>query len=297
MRVFLKPTGLHSRAMIRVANALHHYAPTTVRIVERIEDADLVVCHVIGHDSLSAIKAFNKPYAMIQYCLDSSAREVIDWRQDWQDAKLVWSYYNIVARLENENLLPDGTAMRFYHAPLGVDMAFLGRILTDYRNEPKRRGILTSGYVSHAASEAIQEVVFAAWMLGIPVTHLGPAQVAGMDETPLNSILGISDEGLAARYAESQWVSGLRHIEGFELPVIEGLCCGARPIVFDRPDMHQWYTGHAIFVPECSGSELVQHLHEVLGDEPEPVTRDERQWAAERFDWATIAQGFWERAL
>jgi glycosyltransferase involved in cell wall biosynthesis len=78
------------------------------------------------------------------------------------------------------------------------------------------------------------------------------------------------------------------------MPVIEGLACGARPIVFDRPDMTHWYEGHAVFIPECSGPELVEVLTDLLKYNPTPVKETERAEILARFDWSTIVKRFWE---
>lgn len=281
MKVYLQPTGLYSRAMLRVAAALAEHAPAHVEITGRRDAADLVVSHVIGPDSdLPAPRR----EAVIQYCLRSSAS--FDWPSRWRDAALVWSYYDLPAL--------GFTDMNFYHAPLGVDAVFCEMPIATHQ----RTHVMTSGYVSSAKGEAIEEMAMAAWMLGMPVKHLGPSNIEGMSMSPgegWTSLFDISDKALREHYHTCLWVSGLRHWEGFELPVIEGLACGARPIVFDRPDMRQWYDEHAVFVPESTGSELVGHLLDVLDEEPEPVDEAERAWVAERFSWKTIARGFWER--
>lgn len=281
MKVFVRPTGLYSRAMTRVAVALARYAPLSVEIVETYAEADIVVSHLIGPwDQMET-----KPEIVIQYCLRSAGLDYERWAQRWRRAMFVWSYFDLPAETGLNGY-------KFYHSPLGVDDAFISPLAATDRDS-----VMTSGYVSASIAEAIEEVMQAAWMLDIPIVHLGPHYIDGIHQQfAMRSILGVSDSVLAGFYSQCKWVSGLRHVEGFELPIIEGLCCGARPIVFDRPDMHQWYDGHAVFVPECDGTELVRHLLDVMGDEPDPVTRDERQWAAERFAWEPIVKGFWEQA-
>lgn len=279
MRVYTRPTGLHSRAMVRVADALEDYAPPSIEIVPDQKDADLVVSHVIGPDQPP-----DKPEIVIQYCFQTAGCDKETWLRRWEQAKLVWSYYD----------LPDivsRNGFNFFYAPLGVDSVFA----EDFKAR-QRSYVMTSGYVSGPAAEAIQEVTLAAWVLNMPHVHLGPEHVLGMSEK-VTSIQGASDRQLAEYYRRSKWVSGLRHVEGFELPVVEGLCCGARPIVFDRPEMRQWFNGHAVFVPECDGHVLINHLLDVMGEEPEPVFEDERDWARSRFDWKSISESFWSRVL
>lgn len=280
MKVFLEPTGLHSRAMVRVARALAAHAPPEVEVVFDPSNADLIISHVIGPGYEP-----DKPEVVIQYCMKSAGHPPEHWLRRWKRARLVWSYFDLTEY---------GNGFPFYHAPLGVDPIF-----TEEFDDavPRDVPVMTSGFVSHPAAESIEEVALAASANGLRVLHLGPPCVEGMSTTPLgwSSVLGISDDALATFYRRTEWVSGLRGVEGFELPAIEGLCCGARPIVFDRPDMTQWYEGHAVFVPVCHGDELVEVLTELLKYRPAPVLKAERAAVAQKFNWAVIARGFWDR--
>lgn len=283
MRVYVQPEPEDlSRAMYRVANALTVHAPARIEIVDDLADADLQVLHTIG---LGAWRWIEAPrYAMIQYCLTSAPPTPDSPRTFdglWADAELVWSYYPIEHRL-------NGTP--FYHAPLGIDHEFTKSALPTNRTVD----VVTSGYVSSAHGEAIEEVAIAAGQLDKTVVHVGPPSVVYPSPPGWNSVSGIKDPVLAALYRRAKWVSGLRHTEGFELPCVEGLACGARPIVFDRPDMRQWYDGLAVFVPECHGDALVDELVKVLSTTPDPVTDNERSRVLDVFDWSKIAAGFWE---
>lgn len=283
MKVFVEPPAHLSQAMFRVARALRENLPTGVELAPRPEEADVHVLHVIGSDAVS-YQSPAKKYAVLQYCV-ATAGESSGWSSFWNNATATWSYYDLKDRM-------NGAC--FYHAPLGIDKAFT----EDFIALPRDVGVMTSGYVAGPGAEAIEEVALAAWMLGMSSVHLGPKLVEGMrTQTELRSILGVSDAQLAGYYRRCKWVSGLRYVEGFELPALEGLACGARPIVFDRPDMYPWYTGHAVFVPECTGEDLVQVLLDVFDSEPDPVLPDERQWILDRFNWKPIVKGFWERAL
>ena len=271
-----------SHAMHRVARALEESAPDEVEIVSRPQNADHQILHTIDGGQ-GAYRVLNAPrYSVIQYCLKTANGRNNTTDKFWHEADMVWSYYPM------DDLIG---STRFYYAPLGVD-----RIFTQPFTECRRDvGIMSSGYVSGPSAEAIEEVAVAANRVGLTVAHLGPDQPVNMttQSKGWSSIKGVKDTELAQFYRRSKWVSGLRHVEGFELPVLEGLVCGARPIVFDRPDMRQWYDGHAVFVPETNGEELIQLLVEVMSTEPEPVSRDERQEIIKRFDWAGIAEGFW----
>ena len=88
-------------------------------------------------------------------------------------------------------------------------------------------------------------------------------------------------------------MSGLRRIEGFELPAAEGLLCGARPIMFDRPHYRDWFNKWAIFIPEGNREEVLQSLIDVFQQEYRPVTLEEIAEARQLFDWQSIINGFW----
>jgi hypothetical protein len=284
MKVFVHPLGLHSRAMVRVADALVHYAPADVIFSRRPEDADVQILHAIGHDALATLKA--KEYVIIQYCMlaehVNGRNEVTrsSWADIWDGARFVWSYYDLQGRTGQTP---------FYFAPLGVDEHTFRQI------NLLRDCVMTSGYVSGPGAEPIEEMSLAAEKLEMPIIHLGPHTVEGMKYYPKRrtAYLNIEDDTLCRLYNQTRWVSGMRYVEGFELPVLEGLACGARPIVFDRPDMRQWYNGHVVFVPETSGLELQQILQNVLQSKPFPVTMDERNTVLEKFNWRKIAVGFW----
>ncbi len=288
MKVFLQPTGLYSHAMLRVAAALERYAPDPIEVTRNADQADFRVIHAIGPGLFHGVDE-NQPHAIIQYCLESAGYDALRWSLIWQRAQLVWSYYDLVPR-------GGGQLFEFYHAPLGVDDAFV-RATPNGQKRPI--GAMSSGYVSGPSAEAIEEVALAAHAVGIPVVHLGPQSVEGMKARPANwsAVIGISDVELADLYLHTEWVSGLRHVEGFELPALEGLMCGARPFVFDRPDMHQWYDEHAVFVPECCGEPLIAELTELFRHKPVGVSDAERAKIADTFNWERIATGFWERLL
>jgi len=277
-----------SRAMYRTAEGLANAAPPEVEIVDRPEDADLQILHVIGAGSLDHLRCDR--YAVIQYCYKTTewGDDPAAWSAFWSGADLVWSYYDLSADVPRET--------SFLLLPLGVSPVFC-ESATD---QPERSiGVVSSGFVSGPKAEAIEEVAIAAGRAGLTVLHVGPNQIEGMERPDGNwqSCSGLEDEDLRGVYHKSRWVSGLRHVEGFELPVIEGLVNGARPIVFDRPETRRWFNGFAEFVPECSGEKLVEILVELFSRPPRPVTTEDRIVAATVFDQNVISRLFWRSLL
>ena len=238
MKVYVDPPKHMSQAMFRVARALKQYAPLDVRIVLDPKEADYQVLHVIGPDAL-LYRSEARATVAIQYCFISAGFEAhrdawIDW---WKQQRLVWSYYD---------LSPYVPWPRMYYAPMGIEPATF-----KLQRGSRDVGAMTSGYVTGPGAEAIEEVGLAAAKHGMSILHLGPVPET-RDKSPMvtppgwMNLHGVSDHVLAEAYGRSRWVSGLRHVEGFELPALEGLACGARPVLFDRPEMRAWFKGHGV---------------------------------------------------
>lgn len=311
-----------SAAMMRVADALAAWAPDDVQITPRAQDAELVVLHVIGHPetvtAVQEIRARGARYAIMQYCLRSTQEPNTGaWLDLWRGAEVVWSYYDLDAAIVEDGYseqtcpwcdeelphLGQGTGATdfprcFYFAPLGVDVATFFPVPT----AGERYAILTSGYV--AESECVEECTEAAARLGRRTYHLGPHLECHQRLGNADVNIGIYDPELRQAYSRSDFVAGLRRIEGFEMPAAEGLLCGARPIMFDRPHYRQWFEPWAVFVPETDPATLTDELERVMarrwldgGKDQEPVTLEEMKAARERFNWQPLVEGFWRRAL
>jgi hypothetical protein len=293
MKVFAEFTEnmVKSRAVDRIVAALKRYAPKTIEFVNSKNDADLVVLQAYGRKEhlkieIDRLMGMGKKYAIIQLCIKSTRNpEAIDWLPIWKDAKLVWSYYDLPALCKEEGFSPN---FKFYHAPLGLDDAF--------KNPPpssKKEYLLASSGLGFL-TESVRECYYAAQAVGGKVFHVGPVvtEKPGVDFSN-----EMSDTELAKKYAACKFVSGLRRREGFEFPVIEGLMCGARPVVFDRPDNHHWFDGLAVFIPETSRDGIIENLAKVLRKGAKPVTKEEIEEAKKRFDWKPIIEGFWKKCI
>lgn len=289
LRVYLSPTGTYSRAMVRVTNVLEHYKPASVEIVKNPRRADLLILHVINQDAIGfthSILNSGKRCAIIQYCLKTAGGHINEWRRVWNSVDLVWSYY-FLSDLDD-----------YFYAPLGIDNEFR-RHPGQRRN--RERAIITTGYVSGPGAEAIEELWQAAQYCELTVYHIGPRNVVGIKNQSLASGVrfchDIPDSSLATLYSRVQWVSGLRYVEGFELPAAEGLACGARPLLFDQSDMRRWYDRHAVYIAEQSGESLIENLIHVMSEVPEPISVSERREILNTFDWGRICRSFWKNLL
>jgi hypothetical protein len=272
-------------AMHRLNRELRRHAPAGVTFTVTPEAADLQVLDVIGMGSLEYVR--HHRFVLIQHCFltteePSGGSRSAFWLPWFQRARLVMSHYDLPA-------LVGSSAFPFYRAPLGVD----GRTFYDRRRQPRPACVLTMGH--DPAGEAIRECRDAAGRVNQPLIHVG-SQFDFMADGCL-VVNGISDDRLASLYSEARYVSGLRRGEGFELPVIEGLTCGARPICFDNPAYRYWFDEHAVFVAEAEPEPLTDALTEVLRAPPQAVSTRERDLVLARFCWRRVCEEFWHNVV
>lgn len=257
----------------RIANALKRYAPEGIEFVSNEKAAELVIIYAYGQrrkvkKRIKWIGERGQKYAMVQIALRSTANpNTQDWLPMWYKAKGVWSYYDLVELCHEDS---NGSAFNFYHAPLGVDAELF---------KDNQRVYTHKIVVGDSRDESVNEVVRAAKG---NVFHLGT---------------GITDEELVKGYSSSEFVSGLRRKEGFEMPVLEGLLCGARPICYNKPHYRYWFDGLAEFIPEGHPEEVIKSLETIFEAPRRAVTYKEQEWVRNRFDWKPICKGFWEHIL
>jgi hypothetical protein len=208
------------------------------------------------------------------------------WRDLWARAAVVATYYPIERWIKEDGGAP--VDFNLYRSPLGVDASV-------FTPEPAvARDILvcTSGF--RRSQEGVMECDDAAHALSGKVFQLGPT-------FKMNSLTtfgtGITDLQLASMYRRCRFVSGLRRHEGFELPAAEGLLCGARPVMYDKPHYRDWFGDWADYVQERDASAVTRDLVGLFQTGGRYVSAEERAAAVKMFDWGTIVQNFWKRIL
>ena len=292
MRVRIEPAEQDDRGVNRIRNALLKYAPSGIEFTDDPEDfgIDLLVMNVNGRCGrtkrrIAKAKSFGIDIAVMQISIKSTANpSVVDWMPIWDQAKLIWSYYDLIQMAISEGIEPTFADI-FYRAPLGAD----SNIFKPTGAEKKYLAMS----VSHTyLSESTREVIKAAEIVGGRVAHLGPP--IGKDDIDwVDNYHNISDEELADLYSSCYYISGLRRIEGQDMPAAEGLLCGARPLVFDRPDQVDWYGEFSSVLTETHRDQIVEDLVEIFGREYIPVTQEEIEKAKSVFSWEKFARGFW----
>lgn len=269
-----------SRGVGRTARMMEQYAPLRVKFVDNERESRLIIIHVIGrHDHIQRMvdhaKCKGKRIAIVQHVLLSSRNpNTSDWQSIWNQCELVWSAYNLPVNVP------------FYHAPFGCDPDVFSAPLT----YPRRFVLGTQG--TEMSHESMQECYEGAIATGREQFHCGTA-MRGLQGVEIQD--NISDGQLASCWGQCEFVSGLRKIEGFELPAVEGLLCGARPILYDLACYRQWYEPWGVFIPESKDYAVrVKSITDILKGGAKPITPTERADAARFFDWKRIINGFWE---
>jgi hypothetical protein len=281
MRTFLA-VSFPSFGVSRVVIQLEKYLPSDFTIANDPTSADLTVLHVIGrHDhNLERAKRIldaGHQYAVIQYSLKSTRNpDPKDWLELWNNAKVVWSYYDLRQYIPNMYLSPLGVNAEIFYKENGVEEKYL---------------LGTNANGSCYQAECIGEARLAVHGRG-RMLHIG--EPFGSDPS-VDSFKNVSDDKMRQFYNQCRWFSALRRKDGFELVAAEALLCGTRPILFDTPNYRQWFDGLAKFIPESSVGDTVRNLIKILKGEARPVTDEEIAEVKERFNWESIARGFWER--
>ena len=286
MKIYFNLPKTESRSLDRVNEALIRYKPENIKIVHKVSDADMVIRHVVGRQDREkrGIETIKLPYCVIQYCLRSTLRPSTEgWLPIWRNAKLVWSFLDL-KRSCQEDGVPDDFS--FHHSPLGCDA-------TVFQPTNQGRKYLIAANSSSYLTESAKEIVLATQRVRKRMFFLGNE----LNKHNVVCLNNISDSILAGRFSQSLFVSGLRRKEGFELPALEGLLCGARPIFFDRSHYRKWFSDWGIFIPEGPREEVINSLETIFRKEPWIVSQAEIEVVRQRFDWEPIIGEFWERCL
>lgn len=288
MKIYIE-NFLPDSAITRISTALKAYRPENCILVEHPAEADFIVLCAYGHRRKMKYYADDivrqgKKYAVVQLSVRSTPNpKTEDWIPLWEASSLVWSYYDLP-----ELCWVDGNKVnfKFYHAPLGVDSEI-------FKESQSVRKFIIAGTGTGRGwnHECKNEILAAAKEVDKPVFHLG----TGENTNEITYSNNMDDALLAKYYSQCGFVSGLRRIEGFELPVLEGLLCGARPICFDKPHFRMWFNGLAQFIPEDSN--IITNLVRIFQSSAKPISKPEKDYVIKTFNWERICKEFWRQAI
>jgi len=288
MKVYLE-FCVQDRAITRIADAIKKYLPLEHELVSTKEEADLVFIASYRNRRYTQKQVDwainnNKKYAIVQVNLRGAeltkCTNTAIWRPMWERAEVVWSFHDLVKSCQEEQTPVN---FNFYYAPLGVE----SDVFKETKSERKYL-ILSTGSGRAWNKECKNEILLAVQGLNRKIFQLG----TGENTDIITYSNDMDDETLAKYYSQCEFVSGLRRVEGFELPIIEGLLCGARPICFDTPNYRHWFNEIAEFIPE--DTHVSENLRGLFDKGVRPVAETEKEYVKTNFNWEIILQKLWK---
>lgn len=254
-------------AFKRISSALKRFAPSNIIWTSNPDAADIHFIHVVGGGDLPYIKDTSKT-VMFQHCYHTACASWIDYPSYWEQCKLVVSFHN----------LPTYTSKKFnfYGMPWGVDGEVFKLIDVGERNKK----LFTTGHV--ADTECIDKLHEACKRINVDMFHTGHNLNLGSSYRYLNFM---DDPAFVRMLNSVQYVGAMRLIEGFEMTAVEGLFCGARPII-PECSTYDWYREHAHTIN--TQQDIVEQIVSVISSSPEPINDEEMNLIRKRFDWKNL---------
>jgi len=318
---FLKRAGFNADRLLN----RHVWLPGAVRRAAR--RADFV--HVVDHSYAHVVTAVPPGRAGV-YCHDLDAfRSVLEPEKEprpwWfrclarrtldglKRAAVVFHNSGETGRqLLAAGLVP---AERLVHAPLGVAPEFTPEsppgCTTEFPPEAGKSMALPVAvarpYLLHVGNNIPRKRldvlldVFAAVRERLPELRLvqvggpWPPHLAGrldrLKITPfVTQVRGLSREQLAALYRRAAAVLVTSEAEGFGLPVIEALACGAAVVASDIPTLREAGGAAVNYCPVADLPTWSEVVYRVITEPTFPPGRDSRLSHAARFSWAEHAR-------
>jgi glycosyltransferase involved in cell wall biosynthesis len=267
MKIYYRATKPYlSRAFQRIEDGIKQTLPNGFELTSKQIEADLCICPIV-----SIKDAQNVPINSViwQLCYLTAGGEESIWKSIWSDALLVLSYLDLPFE-------------HYVRMPLGYDPMTFN---TTGRNPESKYDVVVTGYVDEGqGGEVISRLC----------KHFGKVMHIGgnlrLRDTNYYNAEGISDSQLAQIYRSSRFVAGMRLKEGFELPIIEGAACGAKPIALDMECYRHWFEKIAVLIDPDNLDNDLSILSDVqwYGDHSELV---------KRFTWDKVMKKFWNTLM
>lgn len=255
----------------RISGALRRYAEG-VEFVPTLDEADVVIVPIVGNGEEQPCQEAldkKKPLVMWQHCY-LTTQDPSAWEKYWVEANLSVSFHDL-------NIYTD-KKINTFSTPLGAEEG----VFTLQPRIKRFVKVFATGHV--AETEALDKLHDACVQTKSIMVHTGENFKYPTDYQFINYL---PDDIFVQALNSTEYVAGLRLIEGFEMMCVEGLFCGARPIV---PDLHtyRWYKDFGYFIDVDDGADITSQLVYLFSYKPEPITEEIRQEAVKRFSWKNI---------
>lgn len=264
MKLILRMGSLDVITLMRVRGQMKATAPDWVSFTDNEAEADAQVIFAIG--AAGVAKLIKKlPTILLQLCYKTSEMPPTWWKKVWKKCMLVGSYYDL-------------DAPNFVRFPMGYDPGLFYRDV----GIPKRYDAIVFGRL-----DGVEEITSVCRAFDI-VAHVGVDFELGPGYIHYDNI---PDERLRLIYAQSKYCIGMRHVEGFEMPIVEGAICGCIPITLDLECYRHWFEDlPALFTdPDLDMEEQLRNIKELdLGIVPDVKS-------VARFEQDTAWEPFWRK--
>lgn len=151
---------------------------------------------------------------------------------------------------------------------------------SDDVDDPRRRYRLPERFVLHVGNrdhrKDLHQLAWACQQVGVPLVTTGGSLFGAQLPAQVMAIGRVSDRDLPILYGAATVVGYLSRYEGFGLPPLEAMACGAAVVTSPVPAVTEWVTDGSRIVSIEDPDALVVALRELLGD------HDQRQELAER---------------
>lgn len=259
------------------------------------------------------------------YSEPESYRETIKRIENKSIKKIYWLFYSCA----NDQIMPEHfrNAKAIISPFPSIKKDYPETIMLPLGADPdtfyKSNAFYNKEYIVHThgydlRAESIKYVHIACKELKLKQCHIGS------DFNSLNNQSGdildnqvifidrdISDERMRYFYNKSYFIAGLRLLEGFEMPIIEGAMCGCRPITYDLPCYRKWFSDFAAFIPfvgepekdgppfgtsEQRTEKLITSIQQVF-NEYSCLSTSQIEYVKDAFSWDRIIPKVWNIIL
>lgn len=200
------------------------------------------------------------------------------WLPYWKRAKLVISFHDLKSYYPNEDF-------NFLLTPLGAEPELFPVSL-----EPRTLKVFTTGHVFE--TECLDSIFLACTETKTKMYHTG--EDFKWYPEAYQFLPYMNDAEFLGYLQKSQYIAGLRLIEGFEMMCIEGAMTGAVPIVPNLPT-YSFYKDIGIYIDV--NKNIVQQLKDVFERPYSPLTLEQIKYTRETFAWSTICKPLYNRII
>lgn len=264
MRLLIRIGTLDTITLWRVRKQIEDTAPDWIEFTKNENLADAQIILAIGANGMAELVE-KMPTVILQLCYKTAHGGSVEfWDELWSKCLMVASYFNL-------------DAPNFVRFPMGYDPEMF------YRDDKakKRYDAIVFGEVD--GPEEIKSVVDTFDV----VAHISGTDMGfGAGYVNYNNI---PDDRLRGIYQQSKYCIGLRHTEGFEMPIVEGAACGCIPITFDLECYWHWFGDFAVLLDPSE--DIKDQLRLVKGTDIYPAPTDRVAKFEQQIAW----KPFWDK--